>query len=478
MNRDGVEERLLDLALVELLGRAAGPATTTAPRRASPLVAACMVIGVAVVLAVAWSMRTPAATEVPFASPQDPSVEPTRVVGRAGIEKLPAATRDLQVALAEPAEIEALARLRLLRRLDLQFVVTPGGNGPDNGAWWRKHLEARQALRLAFAGADVFSTLGSLRTLESLHLPPGLPSTPEQLAFLRRLQVRSLSFLEVDLRSAGMRDALVAAPSCRELRLIGALVDAPLFAALRPLHLERLELLACSGLDDVAWQAIARLETLQHLEVTSQTGGSVGYQGANHPLGTLGDAAFDALAGLPALRHLGLDESAFPDDLLVRLPASLQSLDLGHRPMREGAARMLRRLTGLRRLTFGCGLDEASACAVLPSWSLEQLDYRGKAVGSRLLAAIAAQPGLQELALHVGERVDLTPLANAPRLRVLELRSVDPWRSNAPGLSLAQLAPLAECKGLRRLRLRDSKLDLAQVRARLGDRMVVDEVLP
>lgn len=166
--------------------------------------------------------------------------------------------------------------------------------------------------------------------------------------------------------------------------------------------------------------------------------------------------------------------------------------------MDAGAARMLRRLTKLRMLTFGCGLDEDTAAAVLPSWSLERLDYRGNVWSQKLLDAIAAQPNLTEIALHVRTGESLAPLAKAARLRRLELSGqeglTDPelrnyeevralikqrgeaWASNKSGILLTQLEPLRDCKELRALRLRDSRLEERAVRDLLGDHVAIEMI--
>src|SRR5262249_21717240 len=238
----------------------------------------------------------------------------------------------------------------------------------------------RKAARERFADPSAFAVLGDLSMLEDLEVMDGLPLTPEHLAFLRFLKLRSLWICEVDLRSPAMIDALKMAPDLRSLRLSSAAVSADLLRALRALRLERLDLLACRGFDDAAWPAIADLRTLRSLEITCVRSEMPEHQ-------QLGDAAFDAFMALPGLLHLGLDETEFPGDLLARLPAKLESLDLGDRPMDAGAARSLRRLTALRTLTFGCGLDDDAAAAVLPSWSLERLDYRGNTWSKKLLDA-------------------------------------------------------------------------------------------
>src|SRR5262249_27941054 len=124
---------------------------------------------------------------------------------------------------------------------------------------------------------------------------------------------------------------------------------------------------------------------------------------------------------------------------------------------------------------FGCGLDEDAAAAVLPSWSLERLDYRGDMWSTRLLDAIAAQPKLTELALHVRSRCSLAPLPKAPRLHHLQ-PSGEAWAPNDAGIPLSQLEPLRACSGLRVLRLTNTKLEEHAVRELLGDRVAVEVI--
>jgi len=458
------EERLLDIALEEVLTAAPGAAP-----RMKLLVAALFLCGIGVVATMLW--QGPSAALTPAQQPQRALPKPVRANDADELSRLPANTTNLEVRFASGVELQGLMRFRDLRRL---LILPPvAAASPTDAAAWAKYQSDLRAARERFADPHALAPLGTLQTLEDLEVSHGIPLSAEHLACLRNLKLRSLGIQDVDLRSATMRDALLAAPSFRSLRLTMSVVDAALLGGLEPLRLDRLELLACPGLDDAAWAAIGKLRTLRHLEVTNQNDGGCSVGGQPQRLGTLGDAAFDALAALPELRHLGLDESHFPGDLLARLPTSLVSLDLGDRPMNPGEARSLRRLTALRELTFGCGLDEDTATSVLPAWSLERLDYRGHAWGRPLLESLAAQPGLTELALQVSRRTDLKPLAAASHLRMLELRGKS-WDPSGVGIALAQVESLAACKELRTLRLRDSGLDAQGVRQLFAGNVAVE----
>ena len=469
-----VEERLLDLALEEAL--AAPPA---AARQWPGVVAAALFLcGIGVVAALLWQQRSDSTATVQEPAPA-PQPEPVRANSPAELATLPPRTQNLEVRLVAPAELAGLRRFRDLRRLHLlPPVVRPALFAPD--AERRKYLEDQAAAAARFADPASFAVLGELSTLQVLELPHQIRWTPEHFAFLRDLKLVELGVAVIDLRPAAAIEALLVAPALRTLRFSLAAIDAALLRALEPLRLERLELLACAGFDDAAWAALGSIRTLRAIEITNVREGTMEHDGERLAIGTMGDAAFDAFAALPALQHLGLDECEFPGDLLARLPTTLTSLDLGDRRMTWGEARSLRRLTALRALTFGNGLDEQQAAEVLPSWSLERLDYRGMVYGfapqHTLLAAIAAQPRLHELRLtRPSPRANLAPLAGAPRLGTLELFGRGVMPSDA-GIPLAQLEPLTACKALRTLRLRDSKLEERAVRERFGDRVVIELV--
>ena len=461
------EERLLDIALEEALEER----PTADARRPGLMVAVLFLCGIGAVAALLWQQRhdAPTVLQEPL---QKPLPAPVRATGPDELARLPANAVNVEARLGEGAHLEGLRRFRDLRRL---VILPPVAPPSEPGGDWRGYAAAKRDAMQRFADPATLAPLNSLTTLEELELRGGMPLTAAHLHFLRGLKPVALWLTEADLRANEMVDALLAPVTLRRLRLSGCIVGRDLLSALVKLRIEQLELLACSGLDDHAWVALRGLRELRRLEVRCLHGGNVAFLGESLPLGTLSDAAFDAFAALPKLEHLGLDESSFPDDMLARLPERLLSLDLGDRPMDSGAARSLRRLTALRALTFGCGLDEETAAAVLPSWSLERLAYRGGQWSGKLLGAIAAQQQLTDLALHLRSRESLAPLAKAQHLRALEL-SGQAWGPKDPGIPLSQLESLTACKELRSLRLRHSKLDERAVRDLLGDRVAVEVI--
>lgn len=472
--KTAAEERLLDLALGEVLCEVPGRAVRAgSPRRPWPLLhAALFALAVGIVGAVAWQQRAGVAPA------QDrPASLPACVHAESAAElaALPVTAANIEARFANPRELAGLRRFRDLRRLRVMPSVASPALGAGEPAT-RIFEDAMAAATESFRDGTAFTTIGDLRTLEELELPDGVAWTPEHLGFLRNLKLTSFAIWVIDLRAKPMIDALVAAPTFRTLRLGHSLVSADLFRALEPLRLERLELRECAGLDDDAWAALARLRSLHELDVRYASNGTATVGNATLAVEALGDSAFDAFAKLPELRHLGLHESDFPGDLLTRLPATLTSLDLGNRRNTLGDLRSLRRLTALRALTFGGERDE-DAATVLPSWSLERLDYRSPVHGKALLDAIAAQPDLIELALRPNPRLDLSPLVAAKRLRTLAL-FVTFWDASAPGIPMAQLRPLRACEGLRELRLFAPKLDKPAIHELFGDRVAIEFLTP
>src|SRR5262249_42880035 len=192
---------------------------------------------------------------------QQPLPAPVRASGADELARLPANTVNLEARLDSGAELAGLRRFRDLRRLRiLAPVAIPPG--PPHAIDWPKLTERRKAARERFADPSAFAVLGDLSMLEDLEVMDGLPLTPEHLAFLRFLKLRSLWICEVDLRSPAMIDALQMAPDLRSLRLSSAAVSADLLRALRALRLERLHLLALRGFRDAAGPALAEPRAL------------------------------------------------------------------------------------------------------------------------------------------------------------------------------------------------------------------------
>lgn len=423
-----------------------------AVRSESWLAAALIVLGVGVVTATALWLRP----EHPGRALQDRESAPLPPVvvaqDAAALASLPAGTANLSVRLVGPAELRALLRFPRLRRL--QLLPDPALPDPNRVAAWSSPEVARDH--------EALTALASLGELEVLDLPFDFALHPRHLPPLRRLaRLHALALAGGDVARSALGEAIVALPALRDLRLVATPIDASFFAALGARSPRRLALHACPGFDDAAWAALGRLTALRRLEVTCQNGGGVRAANEQRRLGTLDESAFAAFAALPELRELLLDESQFDDRMLLRLPAALELLDLGQRPMDALAADALRRLGNLRDLTFGCGLEAAPAADLIGVLSLRRLDYRGRDLEPRLLRAIAAQPDLVELSLRIhGPDVDLSPLQMAPRLELLEVHAWSAGGFGGPreGPELQQFAPLSGCRALRRLRLVDCGL--------------------
>jgi hypothetical protein len=387
---------------------------------------------------------------------------------RAALAALPADTENLVAWLDEPTELLALQRFGRLRRLKV-LAAHAGLRGAAAASW-----------KAAANDPDVLSPLSYLPVLEVLELPFEWPLLPEQLKPLRSLPgLRMIALIGAASCGEEMGTAIRALPAVREVSLMATVVEVGLFAELAKLPLRGLALLGCPGLDGGAWAAISRLRTLRRLEVTCQHGGGAAIAGGSGHLGTLGEPAFTAFTALPALRELLLDESTFDDRMMPRLPASLELLDLGDRPMTSLPADTLRRLGGLRDLTFGCGLEAGAAADVIGALRLRRLDYRGRELTPELLRTIGLQAELGELAIRVrSPSIDLSPLATAPRLATLELR---PWAigdsggiHEGPGLD--QLRVLAGSRHLRRLVLANCHLEPTAVHALFGKDVDIDVV--
>ncbi|MFO1077297.1 MAG: hypothetical protein U1E73_06170 [Planctomycetota bacterium] len=454
--REAAEERLLEASLRSLLGRA--PAAERRSTRSSMwLVAACVALGLGVVVASMCMQRGgDGGTNAPAQDPAPaPLPLPDEVQGDATtLPTLPADTQNLTARLVEPGDLALLRRFPQLRRLQLIS-------------------DYRNRTKVLTGEADALAAFVGMPALEVLELHCDTALRPEQLLPLRKLpNLRTLAFSGESGHSEELGAALCALPALSDLRLFGTVADAAFLTALAPRPLQRLALNACPGLDGDAWRALGRLRQLDHLELTGLNGGTVGVAGKSGRLGQLDAAAFDALDALPRLRALLLDESEFDDTMLARLPARLERLDLGDRPMRSALVpQALRRLGNLRDLTFGCGLDPEPAIELLGALRLRRLDYRGKLLSPELLRAIADQPDLIELSLKVQQKkpIDYAVLARAPRLESLRILGAGTFSARFEHLpGIGELKPLRDCKALRRICFVNCGLDLGAIGKELG----------
>jgi hypothetical protein len=184
---------------------------------------------------------------------------------------------------------------------------------------------------------------------------------------------------------------------------------------------------------------------------------------------------------------------ALTADHLRQLPEDLTHLQVRGHDLTPGGLEALRRFAALRTLEidtrrFSTNLfarespDLSAACSdavatALGSLCLTKLVYRG-AVSLALLEAIAGQPEIAEVELHVDPRElegTLGEVTRAPKLRRLALLD---W--NVPsGITPELLAPLRASRTLRVLELRTCEergtpgLDAAAVRRARGDAIEV-----
>lgn len=463
--RKAAEERLLEASLRSLLGRAPSAAPLAA-RASRWLVAAGLVLGLGVVAATMCLQRGGGTGDGRSAPAQEPEAAPMPAVVSGDLTELaalPADVANLSLRLAGPRDLTELQRFTRLRRLEILSDTTAAEAGADRPLWRSASLR-EQALALA--------ALAVFRELEVLVLPFDFELRPAHMPTLARLpRLHTLQFHGGAACDRELGTALCSLPALRTLCVQPSHVDAGFLTALAARPVRALALFACPGLDADAWRALAGIRTLRRLEVTCQHGGTVGIGGATFTLSTLDAAAFAAFAALPELRELLLDESEFDDALLSQLPARLELLDLGDRPMRSAlTAAALRRLGDLHDLTFGCGLDPAAAIDLIGALRLRRLDYRGKQLPPELLHAIAARPDLVELSLKVPSTpIDYSPLVRAPRLESLRIVGGGNFSArfeHLPGID--ELKPLRECRTLRRIHFTNCGLDLGAIAAELG----------
>jgi hypothetical protein len=390
------------------------------------------------------------------------------------LDALPSETQNLRCELWSPRQLANVQRLTGLRRLVIQKGRPPGvGGGPWDAEIWTDPQP------------ELLAPLQALPELREISWPMAMHvqrKHVEAIASAPKLQSMSFLFTRVE-QGPELADALAKLPRLAALSFLGMPVESDFLERLVKLPLSRLSFSACPGLDDKALEQIATMRSLHALSLTSLPrrsvlhGGSVriGNAPGALPLAQLTAAGLASIASMPALRELGLEEFELSEELLQLLPARLEKLHLGNRVVTSGVATALKPMAGLRELSVGSGADIEGAermASLLGSLRLLRLDYRG-APTAALLQAIAQQPELETLLLqrHGGE--DLAPLAQAPRLRELQLQNQKDGPKPRP-MTLDVLRPLAACKQLKRLRLVTCGLDAAEVQALFGAAVQVE----
>lgn len=430
--RLGAEERLLDAALAQVF---ASPRPAVVPARTTLWWAA--VGGLALLVLGGVKLLHGQRAAVLLQDPQpvvapEPELPPACLArGAEEIAVLPANVQNLIVEQVRPAELGLLQAFRDLRRLELRWEPPPeGGAGPRGPRFWRQPKP------------ELLAPLAALPELSELQLPRDMAVAPSHVEALAKApHLRLLVLPGAAVLDASMAAALRGLPRLTGVRLEMAHVTVSFLAGLQGLL--RLECIACTGLDDDAVAAIGRQTSIQHLALTHQNGGS-------RAKGPLSVAAFRTLATMPALRSLDLEESEVGEEQLQLLPVPLQRLSLGSRHVDFAVASALGRLVNLQDLTVGAGNDPKAGerlAKVLGTLPLHRLAYRGNAT-AKLLSAAAALPNLRELEIQAFSALDLQPLAAAKELSALTVLATYRHRP-----LVAELAPLAKSKTLRRLHL-------------------------
>jgi hypothetical protein len=405
------------------------------------------------------------AIELPKSGPQErPEAAMAWARTDEELAKLPATTERLTFLANGPRDLSRLARFASLRELWLQDRGGGQAIGPAHPLFqefW------------AGAGEHALAELAKLKTLELLALPELPQLQPSWLAPLKQLpKLRSLS-LSGCAGTPALAAALTALPQLRELGFTGATLDADFLAGLRPLPLSRLSLWFSPRFDARAQKAIAGLRGLISLELHVLA--------LNDPKCLPVDRdAFAAICAIPTLRELSFGTEGGEEPLLALLPDSLTKLDL-HTWQDAASIAGLRRLARLRDLTVKAR-DDAAADALgdlVDALRLQRF-ATGAVTTPKLLRALGRQPDLASVELHLRQGTDLSPLAGAPQLRDVTLVGYGAFPVPTDyHPTLADVAPLADCKALRRLRLINFGLGCAEVQAAVGTQveLVVEEHL-
>jgi hypothetical protein len=467
------EERLLDAALEQLLGPAR-TARTAARQPWYPLAAALFLLGVVVTAASLWlAQRGPTVAQEPKLAPLPLRV---RADGVTALEALPADTANLGASLLDPQHVGVLERFAGLRRLELtpleiwMFGVRTG----RYDAGWRAPT------------AETLAPLADLKHLESLLLGSRIGASPALLAPL----ARSGSLHELELQGESVVldepfvEALAAIHGLTSLRLDLVAIDAAAAARLARLPIAALHVSRPRAFDGDAWQALCAAPKLESLslgelgraDLLAQRAGAVHWR----------PEAAD-LAALPRLRCLSFDGCDLRDDELDALPDSLEELRIQGHELSADGLRKLQRLGALRKLDvntmrrppgvfYNATREERVAtadavAAAIGKLRLQELTYFGELTPA-MAAAVAEQVDLTSLSLSCPNIESVEPFVPLRKLQRLRLGD---WQRPSR-ITVELLQPLRACRSLRELELVDTSLDVAAVRAAVGDAVVVRQV--
>lgn len=476
------QEARLDWALGEVVGEKAPPDLLAAvrarlvapavpeqqPRSGFWFAAACVLLGVSVIVAV-WLDRRSGAAQAPVMQPdapvlQQPETEPAWVtVGSAEeIDKLAADCTAVRLFPESAQDVEALTRLRQLSHLDLGLAATDQDHPPLDAAMLRAvgHLHTLRELRLDYRKEIQPSWLHPLEDLPLLQTL-GLRFVPvDDAAAARLVRLGSLSRLELTFDNQ-LGDAGVAAiAGIRTLRTLslrgcGNITPRGMAALGRCTQLEQLDLGCVNGtttwlirdLPELAPRASsAGIRSLEQRLLASDmsTSRSVG-RGVDDDVlvalsalgrlsvlrlggaGPVTERGLGAIAGLP-LRELDLwvrDAEFAP--FVAQLPPTVEKLGLGWCNTLTGAdlAALAKRLPRLSELDVsGCtGLADAGLIALLQHCPLRRLNLSGCTGLTRaIVPTVVAKASLSQLVLTGLQWVDaevLGQLHGRPDIEVI-----------------------------------------------------------
>jgi len=460
--REAAEQRLLDAALEEVVDRERAAQAfvddvEVEPRRraaATPwLAAAALLLGSAVVVAMVLLTADPD----PEQADQGPELPPlVKVVGAEELARVDAATQNLEVHVASPADLDGLLRLESLRAVAIRSVEEGSNHLENDSEAWTD------------AGADALAVLARCARLERVSI--GYVSGMDPRACLVLQRVPSLRDLELVGVLQLVDRELVASWSklaLRRVRLLGVRMHPDGFAALCELPLlHELELENVLHLPRCDLAALGRLRQLRRLVLRGVGGrfshslsksnplpgeepeplpeeGPVVHTGMQMPgeaRHVLTPAIMAAVAGLPELVELSLRGSVVDDAVLARLPDGLRRLHLGVAVgLSPAAVRGLARLRQLEELAWSSirvdtpsGEPDPDPEALGRAWvellsglRLRSVRYHG-GVDEALRDALARQRDLQtfEWVAARGVVADLSFLGSLSKLQQLKLVNV------------------------------------------------------
>ncbi len=346
------------------------------------------------------------------APPSQPLPEAARVEGAAA-KDLDPTTVNLNWETVSVADLPLLARFPGLRRLQINADF-------DAEIGWRS------------VTAEELAPVCALSGLEDLTLPYCAHLT---LDHLRRLsackRLASVLFINESLNlDQDVAGVLATWPALRSLRLsLITVTPAGLAALVQVPNLELLELSHCRALDAEGVAGICKLPKLRALMLSGLGRPDMLARlkglGAT-PSWALTMDAMKAIAAMPALRELTVEECTLIPKLLTVLSPKLTSIKLGGHDVDAQALQDLRQHGSLRGLQLSeVGVTEEQRAQfrkevvrLLGTLRLERFHWNGR-TSDDVRQAIAGQSDLRELTIPCGP--DLEFAASLPKLERLEL---------------------------------------------------------